>query len=97
MSKVTEAVKATLVGTEEELGLSQQIKANFVQFAQKDETSGELYMAEDDFVNAIAPNNQDYVSATSPHRNLLTPADPVIVVPPYSIKSDAISTEFYFK
>jgi solute carrier family 25 aspartate/glutamate transporter 12/13 len=82
MTKVTEAVKATLVGTEEELGLSHQIKANFIQYAQKDETTGELYMTEDNFVNAIAPNNQDYVSATvqRPDRNLL-PADPVIVAP----------------
>ncbi|KAH8700769.1 putative mitochondrial carrier protein [Talaromyces proteolyticus] len=60
MTKVTEAVKATLVGKEEELQLSQQIKANFVQFAQKDETTGEQYMTEEDFVNAIAPRNQDY-------------------------------------
>lgn len=81
MAKVTEAVKATLVGTtEEEPGLSQQIKANFIQYAQKDETSGELYMTEEDFVNAIAPNNQDYVSAMPPPRNLL-PADPVAMPP----------------
>jgi solute carrier family 25 aspartate/glutamate transporter 12/13 len=74
MAKVTQAVKATLVGTtEEELGLSQQIKANFIQHAQKDETSGELYMPEEDFVNAIAPKNQDYVSELSPERKSPSP------------------------
>jgi hypothetical protein len=63
MSKVSAAVKASLVGTqEEELAMSQQIKANFIQYARKDESSGELYMTEDEFVNAIAPKNQDYVS-----------------------------------
>jgi solute carrier family 25 aspartate/glutamate transporter 12/13 len=53
-----------LVGTqeEEELAVSQQIKTNFIQHARKDESSGELYMTEDEFIDAIAPKHQDYVS-----------------------------------
>ncbi|EED17011.1 mitochondrial carrier protein, putative [Talaromyces stipitatus ATCC 10500] len=45
---------------EEELAVSQQIKTNFVQHARKDESSGELFMTEEEFINAIAPKNEDY-------------------------------------
>lgn len=73
MSKVTAAVKATLVGTqEEELSVSQQIKTNFIQHARKDESSGELYMTEDEFVDAIAPKHQDYVSISIYHISKLS-------------------------
>jgi solute carrier family 25 aspartate/glutamate transporter 12/13 len=62
-AKVTEAVKASLVGTkDEELATSQQIKNHFAQYARKDETTGDSFMTEEDFINAIAPKNQDYVS-----------------------------------
>lgn len=62
-TKVTEAVKASLVGTkEEEPALSQQIKTNFTQHARKDETTGDLFMTEEEFIDAIAPKNQNYVS-----------------------------------
>lgn len=72
MSKVTAAVKATLVGTqEEELAVSQQIKTNFIQHARKDESSGELYMTEDEFIDAIAPKHQDYVSVYDRHVSML--------------------------
>ncbi|KAL1984012.1 hypothetical protein VTN96DRAFT_9697 [Rasamsonia emersonii] len=61
MASVKEAVKESLVGTtEEEPQLSQQIKAHFTQHARKDEQTGELYMTEEDFIDAIAPKNQDY-------------------------------------
>lgn len=66
MSKVTAAVKATLIGTHEdenELAMSQQSKTNFIQHARKDESSGELFMTEDEFIDAIAPKDQDYVSS----------------------------------
>lgn len=73
MSKVTAAVKATLVGTQEEgeLAVSQQIKTNFLQHARKDESSGELYMTEDEFIDAIAPKHQDYVSIYNQHISML--------------------------
>lgn len=63
MASVKEAVKASLVGTTQEPGLSQQIKANFLRHARKDEKTGELYMTEEDFVEAVAPKTEDYVSA----------------------------------
>jgi solute carrier family 25 (mitochondrial aspartate/glutamate transporter), member 12/13 len=62
MARVKEAVKASLVGISEEPQLSQQIKAHFQQHARKDDQTGESYMAEEDFVDAIAPKSQDYVS-----------------------------------
>jgi hypothetical protein len=67
VSKVKEAVKESLLGTEEPEGikLSAQTRATFLQHARKDEESGELVMAEEEFVNAIAPKNEDYVSSCS--------------------------------
>jgi len=74
MSKVTAAFKATLVGTreEEELAVSHQIKTNFIRHARKDESSGELYMTEDEFIDAIAPKHQDYVSIYNHHISMLS-------------------------
>lgn len=62
MSSVKEAVKQSLVGSSDELQLSHHIKADFNHYARKDDQSGELYMTEDDFINAIAPKEEDYVS-----------------------------------
>lgn len=63
MSSVKEAVKQSLMGSsDDELRFSHQIKANFYHHARKDDQSGELYMLEDDFINAIAPKDEDYVS-----------------------------------
>lgn len=42
-----------------------QVKGNFYRHARKDE-SGELYMNEEDFINAIAPAQEDYVSFAIP-------------------------------
>lgn len=90
MSKVTAAVKATLVGTqEEELAVSQQIKTNFIQHARKDESSGELYMTEDEFIDAIAPKHQDYVSEYIHHISMLSLIECV------STKSDVINMESF--
>ena len=62
MSKVTEAVRQSLVGSSEQPQLSHQIKANFNHYARKDEQTGDLYMNQDDFINAVAPKQEDYVS-----------------------------------
>ena len=62
MATVKEAVKETLVGTTREPLLSAQAKATFEKHARKDEETGELYMVADDFVDAIAPVGEDYVS-----------------------------------
>ena len=62
MATLTESVKESLVGTTVEPQLSQQAWTTFDRNARKDVESGELYMSEDEFINAIAPANEDYVS-----------------------------------
>ena len=47
---------------EESSQLSLQVKENFLKHAQKDESTGELYMTENGFIDAIAPLHEDYVS-----------------------------------
>lgn len=65
MSKVTavkEAVKESLVGAEEHTQLSTQTKARFHSNAVKDAETGELVMGPEEFVSAVAPDGEDYVS-----------------------------------
>ncbi|GAO15775.1 uncharacterized protein UV8b_03105 [Ustilaginoidea virens] len=60
---IKEAVKETLVGSEvEEPGaqLSAQSRARFNAHAVNDPETGELYMGQDEFINAIAPKDEDY-------------------------------------
>lgn len=59
---VKEAVKETLIGSEEPVQVSAQTKARFNSNAVKDPGSGELYMGPDEFINAVAPSDEDYVS-----------------------------------
>lgn len=66
MATVTEKVKETLVGTEEEPQLSSQTRHNFTQYAKRDEESGELYMGSQEFIDAIAPEGEDYVRTLPP-------------------------------
>lgn len=62
--KVKEGVKETLVGVEgEEQQFSAQTRAEFMQYAIKDDESEEYYMGREEFVNAIAPPSEDYVSS----------------------------------
>jgi hypothetical protein len=62
MATVKGSIKESLVGTTQEPQLSQQIRQNFMRKAKTDRESGELYMGEDEFVDAIAPESEDYVS-----------------------------------
>lgn len=63
MSNVKTTVKQSLIGsTEQSQPVSHQIKTHFYRHARKDEQTGDLYMGEEDFVNAIAPAQEDYVS-----------------------------------
>jgi len=62
-SAVKEAVKESLVGTDEPIQPSSQSKARFTSTAVKDPDSGELYMGPEEFINAVAPQNEDFVSA----------------------------------
>ncbi|KAK0281676.1 mitochondrial aspartate-glutamate transporter agc1 [Friedmanniomyces endolithicus] len=59
MATVVDQVKETLVGTESGVGLSAQTRSDFMHNAIKDE-EGELYMSEKEFVDAIAPEGEDY-------------------------------------
>ena len=61
MATVKEAVKESLLGSTEAPHLSQQSRLNFVRHAQKDE-NGELFMDRENFINAVAPKHEDYVS-----------------------------------
>ena len=71
VAAVKGVVKETLLGVEEPMTqLSAQTKATFEKNARKDAETGELYMEEEDFVNAIAPEGEDYVS-----RRILTITD----------------------
>ncbi|EEP77032.1 hypothetical protein UREG_01881 [Uncinocarpus reesii 1704] len=61
MAQVKEAIKASFVGTPEpESPLSTQVKSHFMQHARKDSETGDLYMMEEDFINAIAPKHENY-------------------------------------
>ncbi|KAL3423412.1 hypothetical protein PVAG01_05159 [Phlyctema vagabunda] len=57
-----EVVKETLLGVQEpaDLQLSAQTRATFDKNARQDEESGELLMGEQEFVQAIAPEGEDY-------------------------------------
>ena len=62
MATIQGAVKESLLGTTREPELSTQARATFDRHARKDEASGELFMTEHEFINAIAPEGEDYVS-----------------------------------
>ncbi|KAK5993249.1 Electrogenic aspartate/glutamate antiporter SLC25A12 [Cladobotryum mycophilum] len=59
-SVVKEAVKESLLGTEEPTKLSAQTKARFNSHAIKDTETGELYLGSDEFINAVVSHNEDY-------------------------------------
>ncbi|KAI0840131.1 mitochondrial carrier [Hypoxylon sp. FL0890] len=57
---VKEAVKESLLGSEEPAHLSASHRTSFLKNAKKDDHTGELYMGPEEFVEAIAPPNEDY-------------------------------------
>ncbi|OAQ99904.1 hypothetical protein LLEC1_06713 [Akanthomyces lecanii] len=59
VSAVKEAVKETVLGSDDAAGPSSQSKARFTKRAVKDET-GELIMGPEEFINAVAPENEDF-------------------------------------
>lgn len=61
-SNIAQGVKESLVGSEQDGQPSAQIRSEFSKHAIKDEETGEEYMGETEFVNAIAPIDEDYVS-----------------------------------
>jgi solute carrier family 25 aspartate/glutamate transporter 12/13 len=66
MATVTETVKESLLGKSQPEELSLLSRTTFLKHARRDEETDELYMGEEEFVNAIAPPDQDYVSLKSP-------------------------------
>lgn len=59
---VKDAVKGTLLGSQEPTEFSAQTKARFNRYAVKDPQTGELFLGQEEFINAIAPPDEDYVS-----------------------------------
>jgi solute carrier family 25 aspartate/glutamate transporter 12/13 len=66
MATVAETVKESLLGTSQPEELSPSSRTTFLKHARRDGDTDELYMGEEEFVNAIAPPDQDYVSLKSP-------------------------------
>ena len=61
MATVTESVKESLIGKTQPADLSNEARSSFLQYAQQGE-DGESYMDKDGFIDAIAPEGEDYVS-----------------------------------
>ena len=70
MTSVKEQAKEALLGTQDEPQLSQKTRAEFMKYALQDTESGERYLNEEQFINAIAPKGEDYVGYTSDHTAL---------------------------
>ena len=68
MATAKVAIKQTLLGTESEPDVSLQTRVTFDRNARKDEETGEKYMTEDDFVDAIAPSTENFVCWTCRRR-----------------------------
>ncbi|GAM83410.1 hypothetical protein ANO11243_013980 [Dothideomycetidae sp. 11243] len=61
VKEAKESLKESLLGSEEpDTQPSNQTRAAFEQHARQDEESGERYMGEHEFVDAIAPPGEDY-------------------------------------
>ena len=72
MATAKVAIKESLLGLETEPDLSLQTRAAFDRNSRADDETGERYMIEEDFVNAIAPSTENYVrSALLGRKNLL--------------------------
>jgi solute carrier family 25 (mitochondrial aspartate/glutamate transporter), member 12/13 len=82
MATVAETVKGSLLGTSEPEELSPSSRTTFLKHARRDEDTDELYMGEEEFVNAIAPPDQDYVSLKSPP---LRSRSPTLTIASHSI------------
>lgn len=63
---VKEAVKESLIGSEEPVHISTHAKAIFNSHAVKDSETGELFLGPDAFIDAVAPPDEDFVSSSPP-------------------------------
>lgn len=73
MATVAESVKESLLGTSLPEQLSSSSRTTFLKHAKRDEETDELYMGEEEFVNAIAPPDQNYVRLASLNRRSRPP------------------------
>jgi solute carrier family 25 aspartate/glutamate transporter 12/13 len=62
MAALKEQMGEVLLGTSEEPQLSQLTRSAFMKHAQKDEATGEYFLSENGFIEAVAPESEDYVS-----------------------------------
>lgn len=60
MATVKDSVKESLLGATPEPNLSAQTKAVFTRNSTRDERTGESFMTRDDFIRAVAPDDEDY-------------------------------------
>ncbi|KAI9656560.1 MAG: mitochondrial aspartate-glutamate transporter agc1 [Bathelium mastoideum] len=60
MATVKTQVTEALLGTTQEPQLSQQSRASFMKHAKRDETRGEYYLGENEFIDAVAPESENY-------------------------------------
>jgi hypothetical protein len=80
MTSVTRTVKESLLGTTPIPELSNEARTTFLAHAQEGE-DGEMYMDKEGFIDAIAPEGEDYVCSHMMHRktvkaNVLKAQDP---------------------
>jgi solute carrier family 25 aspartate/glutamate transporter 12/13 len=61
MATVTAKITESLLGTEVSPDLSLESKTRFLRHAKEDD-NGQWFMTEEDFINAVAPAEEDYVS-----------------------------------
>lgn len=61
MATVAETVKESLLGATLPAELTQESRTTFLKHAKQEE-NGDYYMEEEDFINAIAPPEENYVS-----------------------------------
>lgn len=64
MATVTEKLKESLVGADVEPTASDSTRTEFMAHAVKDEESGEYFMGPQEFIDAVAPEGEDYVRIT---------------------------------
>ncbi|KAF2264329.1 calcium-binding mitochondrial carrier protein-like protein Aralar1 [Lojkania enalia] len=60
MATVKDQVGEVLLGTNDEPQLSQLTRSAFMKHALKDEATGEYYLGEEQFIDAVAPESEDY-------------------------------------
>ncbi|KAK4904008.1 hypothetical protein LTR28_001043, partial [Elasticomyces elasticus] len=60
MATIEDTVEEKLVETEEEADIPLQTRLDFSQYALKDEETGEEYMTEREFIDAVAPETEDH-------------------------------------